>query len=444
MFDIFIMDMGGHDDNVQGLVQRFPHARVVRYYDNHLNTVRRCISRSRTPYAWILSSCCDYANFDFEYRAVPWESYQLHCWASGDQKFGDTFLVNNSEFDKQQDIELLEWYKDVHSHEDGVPRLAWPKIIYETDDLVNLVKDTKFDTPYIEFTHDRTQNLIPDADMCLWTEKQRILTSFSTGNQLISVPNDVKRHLKTQLYDYAYIDKRNTYQDKNIDIVYISNGEPDAERWFDNLQAHCGGRAKRVDGVNGRTQAYQTAAQQSETEWFFAVFAKLEVLESFDWTWQPDFLQQPKHYIFYSRNPVNDLEYGHMGIIAYNKNLVLDTNEPRLDFTLSREHTVVPVVGSVAHFNTTPELTWRTAFREAIKLKDDVIKTGSIESQHRLKVWSTQAKGDHAEWSIQGAQDAVEYYESVDGDYGQLMLSYEWAWLEEHFKKCCSSLYSQL
>ena len=39
MYDIFIMDLGGHNDNVQGLVERFPHAKVVRYYDNHLDTL---------------------------------------------------------------------------------------------------------------------------------------------------------------------------------------------------------------------------------------------------------------------------------------------------------------------------------------------------------------------------------------------------------------------
>jgi hypothetical protein len=46
MYDIFIMDMGGHDANVQTLAERFPHARVVRYYDNHLDTIRRCIAQS--------------------------------------------------------------------------------------------------------------------------------------------------------------------------------------------------------------------------------------------------------------------------------------------------------------------------------------------------------------------------------------------------------------
>jgi len=69
MFDVFIMDMGGHDWNVERLKTILPHAQVVRYYDNHLDTLKRCIARCRTPFAWVISSVCDYTDFDFSYRA---------------------------------------------------------------------------------------------------------------------------------------------------------------------------------------------------------------------------------------------------------------------------------------------------------------------------------------------------------------------------------------
>ena len=425
--------MGGHDENVQNLQTLLPHAQVVRYYDNHLDTIRRCIAKARTPSIWVISSCCSYFDFDFDYRAKPWEAYQIHCWASGDQKFGDTFLINVEEFLKQKDIELLEWYKDVNWHSDGVKRLPWPTVYYETDNLVEVVSATKFDTPYVWFKNPPNAHKQISDGVCLWTEKQRNLVSFSKGNQLILAPKNVKTHIKTQLYDYPYIDKQQPFNDQNLDVIYISNGEPEAERWYTHLAQTCGRSVKRVIDVNGRSQAYKAAAELSSTDWFFTVFAKLEVNTDFDWTWQPDYLQEPKHYIFHSRNPVNGLEYGHMGVIAYNKKLVLDTDSPGLDFTLSKAHAVVPVVSAVAHYNTTPELTWRTAFREAIKLKDDVEKTGSIESTYRLDIWLTQADGDYAKWSLQGAADAVDYYDKVNGDYTELMRSFEWAWLKEYY-----------
>ena len=110
------------------------------------------------------------------------------------------------------------------------------------------------------------------------------------------------------------------------------------------------------------------------------------------------------------------LVHGHMGVIAYNKRLVLDTDTPGLDFTLSKAHAVIPRLSAVAHYNTTPELTWRTAFREVIKLKDDMEKTGSVESDYRLDIWLTMGDGKYAEFSILGAKDAVAYYEQVNGD----------------------------
>jgi hypothetical protein len=35
----------------------------------------------------------------------------------------------------------------------------------------------------------------------------------------------------------------------------------------------------------------------------------------------------------------------------------------------------------------------------------------------------------NAEWSQWGAEDAVEYYDEVNGDFTALKKSYEWDWL---------------
>ena len=426
------MDLGGHDANVQTLAERFTHAKIVRYYDNHLDTIRRCIAKARTPWIWVLVSCCDYTDFDFEYRAPPWEAYQLHCWHSGHEKFGDTFLINVVEFKKQWDIALLEWYKDVNWHYPGVPRLFWPVLTTTTEDITSELKQYKFDAPYVWI------NEPVDFDVPLWNK--RAFYSFDDAGSISIAPRDIQAHLVSQIYDYPYIIKQKPayLTPKLLDIIYISNGEPEAERWYTHLAQTCKREVKRVIDVNGRSAAYKAAAELSSTPWFFAVFAKLEVNPKFDWTWQPDWLQEPKHYIFNSRNPVNGLEYGHMGVIAYNKKLVLDTDNPGLDFTLSKTHAVVPRVSAVAHYNTTPELTWRTAFREVLKLSDDVEKTGSVESTYRMDTWLTVADGDHAEFSLLGAADAVDYYNKVNGDYTELMRSFEWSWLREYY----SSKYS--
>jgi hypothetical protein len=298
-----------------------------------------------------------------------------------------------------------------------------------TEDVTAELKNYKFTAPYV------CVNQTVDFPAPLW--RDRVFYSLNDSGSVSLAPRDITGKIQHQIYDYPYILKqKQEYLTPNLlDIIYISNGEPDAERWYKHLVKVCGRAVKRVMNVNGRSQAYQAAAKLSTSPWFFTVFAKLEVVEDFDWTWQPDWLQEPKHYIFNSRNPVNGLEYGHMGVIAYNKQLVLDTDNPGLDFTLSRAHAVVPRLSAVAHYNTTPELTWRTAFREVLKLSEDVERTGSVESDYRLDTWLTVADGDYAEFSILGAEDAVEYYEQVNGDYTELMRSFEWAWLREYYAK---------
>jgi hypothetical protein len=164
------------------------------------------------------------------------------------------------------------------------------------------------------------------------------------------------------------------------------------------------------------------------------VFAKLEVTDNRAvWEFQPDYWQGPKHYIFNARNPVNGLVYGHQGIIAYNKSLVLANNDPGIDFTLSQPHESVPLLSGIAHFNQDAWMTWRTAFREVLKLRLSIDTQPTLETEHRLNVWLTKAEGNFAAECLRGAADAVTYYESVAGDYEMLKLSFEWQWLRTRF-----------
>jgi hypothetical protein len=184
----------------------------------------------------------------------------------------------------------------------------------------------------------------------------------------------------------------------------------------------------RVDGVNGRVAAYHAAAEASHTPWFFAVFAKLKVNPNFDWEWQPDRMQQPKHYIFHAENPVNGLVYGHQAMIAYNKKLALENMGQGLDFTLDQPHEVVPILSGIAFYADSPWMAWRTAFREVLKLKASL---PDVESEYRLNKWLAPVEGK-GEWSAKGAEDAVEYYDAVSGDFAELRKSYDWAWLASY------------
>lgn len=236
--------------------------------------------------------------------------------------------------------------------------------------------------------------------------------------------------------DLHFVDLGLKVRSQLLDIVYISNGEPLAEQHYQHLvdTVKTGNKIHRVNGVNGRTQAYQSAARLSNTPWFFAVFAKLEVDPNFDWTWLPTADTGPEHYVFNAVNPVNELVYGHMAMIAYNKLLTLNTNEPGLDFTLSKPNRPVPLLSGIARYDQNPTVTWRTAFREVLKLRSYLKNQDDQEAISKITNWETIGHGPNGVWSIRGANDANDYFDSCQGNYDRIKLSYEWAWLDQYFK----------
>lgn len=445
LHNIYYVDHGNQTSRHQYEYLRTQHSDIVitRFVDNYLDTFKRIMSTAETEYVWIINSICDYTQFDFTWQPEPWQREMIHVFPSNGNTRGDTFYIHVESFRKQMvELELLDWFNVINYCDDQtVNWFAMPTHYYDSDDLIAEIKNYNFQFPYALFTNQKDFKM--EGAMTIWAHKDRVVERLTRSGATAIVPREIKADLASQIYDYAYIsDKKpilNEYYEGHsspgLDIVYISNGEPDEEKWYDHLCYMSNHQAKWVRGVNGRVAAYQEAARQSSTPWFFAVFAKLEVLgNQFPWyEWMPDYFQEPKHYIFNSRNPVNGLEYGHQGIIAYNKRLVLENTTPGIDFTLSQPHESVPILSGIAHYNQSPWMTWRTAFREVVKLKHFMTTQPTLETSHRLATWCTVAEGDFAEWSICGAQDAVQYYNEVDGDYAKLMLSFEWAWLEQRF-----------
>jgi hypothetical protein len=420
---IEIDHMDGHAGSVPGTVK------TARYFDNYRDTLKRIANTVDYEYIWIISSVCDYANFDFSWHPEQWQTTMLHVFASDGEKFGDTFYMHVPSFrDRIAQFDLLDWYP-LNFVGITVPRRPLPVILHDHDTHVQAVQNTDWPGPLAVFATEPVQQ-VPCVP--LWREKTKTIVPLSAGASQVIVPKTAVPYIKSQLYDYAHIDRsqRHLHDEQPLDIVFIENGEPNA---LDNLRALSSATASRDNrvvvsrGVTGRVAAYHAAAEMSTTPWFFAVFAKLQVNPDFNWSWQPDRMQESKHYIFHAFNPVNELTYGHQAMIAYNKKLVLENSGQGLDFTLDSAHEVVPVLSGTADYAYTPWMAWRTAFRECVKLR---VQT-DVESEYRLRKWLEviPLATPNAEWSRWGAEDAVEYYASVDGDLTELRKSYDWSWL---------------
>ena len=441
--NIYYVDHGNTTDQLDRLQARFVKIKTTRFVDNYLDTFKRIMSTADTEYVWIISSICNYDYFDFSWHPEAWQSEMIHVFASGSQKRGDTFYIHVESFKKQMyELELLDWFNVINYCEDQlVQRLEPPIINYTGDSLVEPVKTTSFNFPYAVFFNEGTNIVTGTWYPCLWAAKDRVIEPLTSDKSSSLIPREARSYVETQIYDYPYIEKRDKSSLINApsDIIFISYDEPQAdENWSQLSKIHS--NARRLHGVQGMHNALLAAAELSSTKWFYAVFAKTKVAPSFKFDFSPDFFQQSKHYIFHARNVMNGLEYGHMGIVLYNCDIIKNQKEFGIDYTMSAPHAVIPELSAIAEFNSNPYHTWRTAFRECSKLSQFIHEQQNIENKYRLDIWLHNAEGKYAEWCLRGARDGYEFYQANKTKPAELKQAFDWTWLQHYFESVYTNI----
>jgi hypothetical protein len=186
---------------------------------------------------------------------------------------------------------------------------------------------------------------------------------------------------------------------KPFDIVFISYNEPNADENYKKLIDKFP-RAKRVHGVKGIHQAHIKAAEIATTEMLWVIDADAVVVDGFDFTVEqiPYYSNNARRmltttvHVWRSRNLVNGLEYGYGGVKLLPRKLTLEMDVTSTDMTtsISKLFKAMPEVSNITAFNTDPFSSWRSAFRECVKLSSKVID-GQIddETQIRLDRWCT-------------------------------------------------------
>jgi len=412
----------------------FAHSRQVPFVQSYFNVIKSCIGDIQTEYFWVFPSFMSlWEGIDFTFIPEQHEKDQIHVWYSthrkaGMNKEGNVFLIPTKKFKEQiQGLKFLRDYKDINYH--PVEDLWYPTFTrYHSilGDMVNTYNNT--DLALYKWISNNQYNTVPKPNFfpSFWEDVK--CYTFGKHNDFILAPGG--KSIK-QFYDFdRMVNAPYDYDVKPMDIIFVSYDEPDAEQKYNELKTKYP-RAKWSKGVKGRTQAYQAAANMSDTEFFFTVWPKLDLVDSFDFTFQPDRLKNRCHYIFHAKNPVNGLEYGHGAVLLYNKKLVLEHNKPGIDFTLSQSHDTVPIMSAINNFNKTPLMAWRTTFREVLKL--NMLKQ-TVETKFRIKKWCELGVGENADWVHKGSQDAMQYFKDNQHNPKELFKSYELEWLNDYFE----------
>ena len=157
----------------------------------------------------------------------------------------------------------------------------------------------------------------------------------------------------------------------------------------------------------------------------------------------PDYDRQYLH-LWHSRNPVNGLSYGWGAVKLWPTRLVREFKSNWLDFTTTVGNIkIIPDVIATTNYNCDEISTWRSGFREAVKLCSNVHNGDQMESLSRLLVWlSAASTADYAAASAQGARAGVQYYLECRGANKSAQLSKinDFDWLADRFNSRNMSL----
>lgn len=222
------------------------------------------------------------------------------------------------------------------------------------------------------------------------------------------------------------------------DIIFISYFEPNAEKNWEIVKERFP-RSKRIDGVKGIHQAHKRAAKLSFTNLFWVVDADSVILDNFNFDYKVEKDFENSVHVWRSINPVNDLRYGYSAVKLLPKKKVLQIDEKTVDMTtsISNSFRVVDEISNIAEFNTDEFSTWKSAFREVVKLSSKVIeRQNDEETNERLKIWCNIGRDrPYGDYCILGANSG---YKFAKENPKRLGLINDFEWLKEKFKEDCN------
>jgi len=351
-------------------------------------------------------------------------------------------LINRKEYDlavsryryPKYFINTYEEYLEIHQKEhQPLFWCIWPEI----EILDQTIFDLYYDPLDGTFNYDREENHV--------FQNQDISEIKYNGLMLMST---LKSPVSKKEIDFRYIINKKEHQTltsklKLYDVVFISYNEANADQNYQSLLNICP-RAKRVHGVKGIHNAHIEAAKLVSTPMFWVVDADAIIEKDFNFNLLLPHYDRDVVHVWQSQNPINDLVYGYGGVKLLPTKLTLnmDVNNPDMTTSISSKFKAVDAISNITVFNTDPFTTWRSAFRECVKLSSRTI-AGQIDKEtiDRLNTWCTKGKEKlYGEFAILGALAGRQYGHKNAGNKPALMRINNYAWLQAEFNRQTQTL----
>lgn len=223
-----------------------------------------------------------------------------------------------------------------------------------------------------------------------------------------------------------------------FDAVFISYREINAEQNWARLQQKLP-HAMRLHGINGLHRAHIVASNMVKTNLFYVIDGDAVIDDDFMFDYQPNPAEMDHVHVFRARNPVNDLVYGYGAVKLLPtcdvRELANRDWKPDMTTSINRRYKVVHQLSNVTAFNTDDFNSWRSAFRECVKLSSKVIDSQvDAETVKRLDTWCSVGYDRPFGIScLKGARDGVAYGKVHANDLGALLLINDSEWLVRRY-----------
>jgi hypothetical protein len=115
----------------------------------------------------------------------------------------------------------------------------------------------------------------------------------------------------------------------------------------------------------------------------------------------------------------------------------MDITKPDMTTSISTKFKAMEQVSNITAFNTDPFNTWKSAFRECVKLASKVID-GQVDEETEIRpmTWCTYVdKRQFNDWAFLGAEDGKMYGMQKAGDIEALSKINDFEWLHAFFSR---------
>ena len=445
MYDIFYVSKGDIiEAEWEKIKSRYPTAQAISNVDSY-NKIK---SRAFTKMFWVIwEDVILVDEFDLtDYHATKWDDMYVHVFLN-DQYYDGVCLfpkdlnISKKEFDhrffiNKKNIEIKasmpkpydkffistydEYLNAVNISKTEMFWVVWDDLIIDKNFMF------RYRIPFYDSFHKNITHVFKNENyfdgICLFS-KNTIISKKEFDHRFFINKKEVDIKSSTT---------------KPYDIFFISYNEPNADENYQKMKQKFP-KIKRIHGIKGIHNAHKKAAKMSKTEMFWVVDGDAHLLETFNFDFKIPAYEKDLVCVFRSQNPVNELEYGYGGVKLLPKKLtmLMDLTSTDMTTSISNKFKAIDQVSNVSAFNTDPFNTWKSAFRECVKLSSRIIQgQNNQETEERLAIWCTV--GDDkpfGKFAIAGAKFGRDYGEANRDNEEALKKINDFDWLEQEFKK---------